>query len=145
MKKYAIINGANLNLLGEREPEIYGSESLEDIITHTEKALSGEDVCLDWFQSNIEGEIVNKIQEMRGQNYQGLVINPGGYSHTSVVILDALKTLEIPKVEVHLSPVHSREEFRQQLITAGGVDFLMAGFGKNSYINGIKALIEKGQ
>lgn len=133
-----IINGPNLNLLGEREPEIYGDHTLETIINFTNKKVKSQypELSLHWLQSNIEGEIVNFLQEAR--NAYGVVINPAGYSHTSVSISDTLKLLTIPKVEVHLSKVGLREEFRQKRITATGCDVTIEGTGKFAYLLGIE-------
>jgi 3-dehydroquinate dehydratase-2 len=132
MKKFLVINGPNLNMLGQREPEVYGSDSLEDIISWTEKRVKGQ-VELDWFQSNVEGEIVSRIQKAHIENIDGIIINPGGYSHTSVAIYDALKILQIPIIEVHLSQVYRREGFRHTLLTAKAAAAIMSGFGKQSY------------
>ena len=133
-KKFLIINGPNLNLLGTREPEIYGALSLEQIIKHTETKLSEHDVDLDWYQSNIEGEIVSKIQEAaKSGTINALVINPAAYSHTSIAILDALKLLKCNVIEVHLSNTHAREDFRSTKITAKASKSIMEGFGKDTY------------
>lgn len=134
MNRILIINGANLNLLGTREPEIYGHMTLDDIQKDTLAKCKKYkmDVELDWFQSNIEGEIVNKIQES-SHKYQSLIINPGGYSHTSVAILDALKSLKIPVIEVHLTQLYKREEFRQTMLTAKAAMGIMSGFGTDVY------------
>jgi 3-dehydroquinate dehydratase-2 len=135
-----IINGPNLNFLGKREPEVYGSDTLEDIVSYTEsrKPLSFN---LTWFQSNIEGEIIDKIQEFAiDSGLDALVINPGGYSHTSVAIHDALMLTNKPKIEVHLSQVYSREEFRHTLLTAKACTTIMSGLGKNSYHAALYAL-----
>jgi 3-dehydroquinate dehydratase-2 len=131
--KIAIINGPNLNLLGTREPEIYGQDTLDDIIKYTESMLESKNLDLDWYQSNIEGEIVEKIHDVIKGNYKALIINPAAYSHTSVAILDALKMLPIPIVEVHLSNVHAREDFRQTMLTAQAASIIMSGLGKNAY------------
>jgi 3-dehydroquinate dehydratase-2 len=143
-KKIIIINGPNLNLLGTREPEIYGSESLEDlktiVISHVDKNYS--DLSVDFYQSNTEGEIVDKIQESSMLN--GIIINAGGLSHSSISILDALLSAEIPKIEVHISNLFSREEFRQNSYISKGVDGFVCGFGINGYllaIDGISKLI----
>jgi 3-dehydroquinate dehydratase II len=135
--KIAIINGPNLNMLGKREPDIYGKDSLDDIINYTEAKLSNLNVQLDWYQSNIEGEIVEKIHQIFNSNYNALVINPAAYSHTSVAIYDAMKTLSIPIIEVHLSNVHAREEFRQTMLTAKAASIIMSGLGKNAYYHAI--------
>jgi 3-dehydroquinate dehydratase-2 len=134
--KFAIINGPNLNLLGTRETSIYGDLTLDGIKKHTHKRLESDDydIELDWFQSNIEGELVDKIQSLVGdESISGLIINPAAYSHTSIAILDALKILEIPVVEVHISNTHLRDEFRQTKITAKASKIVMEGLGKEAY------------
>lgn len=140
MKKILIINGPNLNMLGKREPEVYGTESLDDIAKWTERKLNGA-ALIEWYQSNVEGEIVSRIQAAHSQNYDALVINPGGYAHTSVAIHDALKILKIPVIEVHLSQVYKREEFRHTLLTAKAASAIMSGLGKQSYYVAIQSLI----
>jgi 3-dehydroquinate dehydratase-2 len=132
MKKMLIINGPNLNMLGQREPDVYGKESLHDIMKFTEAKL-GSSVTLDWYQSNIEGELVSRIQAANSEDYDALIINPGGYAHTSVAIHDAMKILKIPVIEVHLSQVYKREEFRHTLLTAKAATAIMSGFGKQTY------------
>jgi len=127
-----IINGPNLNMLGTREPEIYGKETLEDVIKFTESKVKGL-AALEWFQSNVEGEIVTRIQKAYSENYDALIINPGGYGHTSVAIHDAMKILEIPIIEVHLSQVYQREEFRHTLLTAKAASAIMSGLGRQTY------------
>ena len=137
-----IINGPNLNMLGTREPEIYGSLTLAEIQNYTETNIDKQSIKLEWFQSNIEGEIVSKIQELaKTPDFNGLVINPAAYSHTSVAIYDALMLLQIPIVEVHLSNTHKREEFRQIKITARAAKYCMEGLGKNAYLMAIKTLL----
>ncbi|MFL5783762.1 MAG: type II 3-dehydroquinate dehydratase [Bacteriovoracaceae bacterium] len=140
MKKFLIINGPNLNMLGKREPEVYGSESLDDIAKWTEQKLKGQ-ATLEWFQSNVEGEIVSRIQRAHSENYDALIINPGGYAHTSVAIHDALKILKIPVIEVHLSQVYRREDFRHTLLTAKAASAIMSGLGKQSYYVAIHSLL----
>jgi len=137
-KKFLIINGPNLNMLGLREPEIYGSLTLQEIIDYTERKLGTRCGCV-WFQSNIEGDIVTRIQELCKQDFSALVINPGAYSHTSVAILDALYILKIPIIEVHLSNTHRREEFRQTKLTAKASTIIMEGLGKNAYFMAIES------
>jgi 3-dehydroquinate dehydratase-2 len=132
MKKILIINGPNLNMLGEREPEIYGHQTLDDIKNFTEAKIKGL-VQLVWYQSNVEGELVNRIQEAHKQSFDALIINPGGYAHTSVALHDALKILKIPVIEVHLSQIYLREEFRHTLLTAKAATAIMSGFGNQSY------------
>lgn len=126
-------------MLGTREPEIYGSLTLNEIINFTEKALSNKNCECTWFQSNIEGEIVTRIQESLKQDFSALVINPGAYSHTSVAILDALHMVKIPVIEVHLSNTHRREEFRQIKLTAKASTIIMEGLGKNAYLMAISS------
>lgn len=142
---FCIINGPNLNLLGKREPEVYGSMSLDEIKSYTNRRLAAHgNIHLDWFQSNIEGEIVNKIQGLIDSPCKALIINPGAYSHTSVAILDALKILKIPIVEVHLSNTHKREEFRQVKLTAKASTIIMEGLGKDSYYFGVVSQFKEG-
>jgi 3-dehydroquinate dehydratase-2 len=133
-----IINGPNLNLLGQRNPGVYGTGSLSEL----EAFLKNEykDHELHFFQSNVEGELINKIQEALSGTIDGLIINPGGYSHTSVALRDALEPLEIPKVEVHISNIHAREPFREKSITGAVMNGIITGFGKYSYQLGINAL-----
>lgn len=140
--RFLVINGPNLNLLGTREPEIYGEFSLEDIIRYTNTKI-GTDAQIDWYQSNIEGEIVERIQQTIGCNYNAIVINPAAYSHTSVAILDALKMVEIPIIEVHLSNTNRRDEFRKTKLTASVAESIMEGFGKDSYYLAIHSQILK--
>ena len=140
MKKILLINGANLNMLGVREPEKYGVKTLADI----EQALiqKGKElnVEVDVFQSNIEGEIVDKIQQALGV-YDGILINAGGYTHTSVVIRDAIATVRIPTIEVHMTNIHSREEFRHTSLLSGVCVAIVAGFGDESYSLALQGLI----
>lgn len=132
--KILIINGPNLNLLGKRDKTHYGDLSLERL----ESIIKNEfkDFEFEFYQSNVEGEIINKIQSAE-ENFNGIVINPGGYAHTSVAIRDALAELKIPKVEVHLSHLVNRENFRQALITASGCDGYISGFKVDSYLAGV--------
>lgn len=142
MKKFMIINGPNLNMLGKREPEVYGSLTLQEIEKYTNENLDQKEVKLEWYQSNIEGEIVSKIQDLAGlPDFNGLVINPAAYSHTSVAIYDALMLLQIPIIEVHLTNTHKREDFRQVKITARAAKYCMEGLGKNAYLMAIKSLL----
>ena len=146
MKKFMVINGPNLNLLGSREPEIYGSDTLKDLEEYTNKELkqlSKEDINTEWFQSNLEGEIVEKIQQLIDSDFSALIINPAAYSHTSVAILDALKMLNIPVVEVHLSNTHLRDAYRQQKLTAKSSTIIMEGLGKKAYLFGILSQLIK--
>ena len=144
-KKIIIINCLNLNLLGEREPEIYGSESLEDLekIVKDHIENSNLNVEVTFFQSNSEGDLVNSIQDA-GKLMGGIIINAGGLSHTSVSILDALLAIKIPKIEVHISNLFTREEFRHSSYISKGVNGVVCGFGLNGYLlalDGINKLI----
>lgn len=141
MKKILIINGPNLNMLGKREPEVYGTETLEDIRLWTDGKIKNKAVTT-WYQSNVEGEIVSRIQEAHAEDFAALIINPGGYAHTSVAIHDALKILKIPVIEVHLSQVYRREEFRHTLLTAKACSAIMSGLGKQSYYIAIQSLLD---
>lgn len=137
--KVTVIHGPNLNMLGTREPDIYGSTRLEDIDVAL-KAL-GEELGLEveTFQSNFEGEIVERIQKLAGTS-GGLIINPAAFTHTSVAIRDALLILDMPIVEVHLSNIHARESFRQESMISDVVSGLIAGFGADGYSMALRAL-----
>ena len=144
-KKIIIINGPNLNLLGEREPEIYGSESLKDLEKILKDHITNSNLSVEvtFFQSNSEGDLVNSIQDA-GKLMGGIIINAGGLSHTSVSILDALLAIKIPKIEVHISNLFTREEFRHSSYISKGVNGVVCGFGLNGYllaIDGINKLI----
>ena len=135
--KILIINGPNLNLLGKREPSIYGFERFEDFLTQVRNQFSTVDI--QYYQSNIEGEIVNFIQEA-GNKASGVIINPAAYTHTSVAIHDALKSLIIPSIEIHLSQPAKRESFRHKSLIAEVVNGTISGFGPNSYLLAMKAI-----
>lgn len=135
--KVQIINGPNLNLLGVREPDIYGNASFAAYFTHLQEIFP--DIELEYFQSNIEGEIIGKIQEA-GFGCDGIVLNAGGYTHTSVAIRDAIKAVPAPVVEVHISNVFAREEFRHRSMISAVCMGLIAGFGLDSYRLAIEAL-----
>ena len=130
--KILIINGPNLNLLGERDKTQYGNLTLSDI--HDKLTEEFPEINFEYFQSNLEGEIIEKIQNARNSNIDGLIINPGGYSHTSVAIRDALELVEFPKIEVHLSNLAQREEFRRTSITASVCTGYISGFKELSYL-----------
>jgi 3-dehydroquinate dehydratase-2 len=132
MKKIIIINGPNLNLLGKREPDIYGSTSFEDFFADIKEVYNGE-IQLSYYQSNVEGELINKIQEV-GFSYDGILLNAGGYTHTSVAIRDAVAAVKTPVVEVHISNPHAREEFRQTSLMTAVCKGIIAGFGLESYV-----------
>jgi len=130
MKDYIIINGPNLNLLGVREPEIYGNENFEDFV----KKLNSEydKIKIDYYQSNIEGEIINKLHEA-GFSYKGIILNAGGYTHTSVAIADAISAIDTPVIEVHISNIYAREEFRKTNLIASVCKGSISGLGLKGY------------
>lgn len=130
--KVMIIQGPNLNMLGIREPHLYGPIKLETIHQNIQKHAEQLSVEVDFFQSNFEGEIVDKIQECLGQ-YDGIIINPAAYSHTSVAIRDAISAVSLPTIEVHISNIHAREDFRKKSITAEVCAGVITGFGPFSY------------
>ena len=138
--KILLINGANLNMLGIREPEKYGGKTLAEIEDSVIKKGESLGVEVDAWQSNIEGEIVEKIQKALGV-YDGILINAGGYTHTSVVIRDAIAAVKIPTIEVHMTNIHSREEFRHTSLLSGVCKAIVAGFGEDSYILALEGLI----
>lgn len=139
--KILLINGANLNMLGIREPEKYGNITLSEIESRLKEKAGELNVELDTYQSNIEGEIVERIQSAMGQ-YDGILLNAGGYTHTSVVIRDAISAINIPTVEIHMTNIHAREDFRQKSLLSEVCKGMIAGFGANSYILGLYGLID---
>ena len=138
MKRVLVIHGPNLNLLGKREPHIYGSLTLDEINKRISKLAEEERVTVETFQSNSEGELVTKIQESMGV-FDAIVMNPGAYTHTSIAIRDALIAVGIPTVEVHLSNIHNREEFRKVSQVADIAVGQISGFGPDSYLLGLRA------
>ena len=139
--KILVINGPNLNMLGTREPDKYGTKTLKDIEEFILQEAKKLNVEISFYQSNIEGEIVSKIQEAKG-NFDGIVINPAAYTHTSVAIRDALLAVVMPAVEIHLSNIHTREDFRKISLTAPACLGQITGFGANSYKLGLIALVD---
>jgi 3-dehydroquinate dehydratase-2 len=139
MSKIIILNGPNLNLLGEREKNQYGDFTLKDIEINCKEFASKNNIDLLMFQSNIEGELVEKIQNSRNKQ-QGLIINAGGYTHTSVAIHDALKILKIPIIELHISNIYNREEFRHKSLISKLAKGIICGFGADGYIMALKAM-----
>lgn len=135
--KIIIINGPNLNLLGQRDKTQYGSLTIKKIEEYLKKNFP--EISFQFFQSNSEGEIIDQIQQA-SRNYDGLLINPGGYAHTSVAIHDALIEMKIPKIEVHLSHLAKREGFRHTMVTAAACDGYISGFKENSYLAGVYLL-----
>lgn len=140
--KFLIVNGPNLNMLGIREPEVYGSMTYEELVYFLYEQAVALGVEIEVFQSNCEGEIVNEIQRAY-RRIDGIIINPAAYTHTSIAILDALKAVSIPAAEVHLSDVTKREEFRQVSYAGMACEFHFIGEGKQGYVNAMKALKEK--
>ena len=139
MTKVLLINGPNLNLLGKRELDIYGKESIQDIKNLCIKKADKLNIDIDFRQSNSEGEIISWIHEVN-ENFDGLIINPAGYTHTSISILDSLKAIKKPRLEIHLSNIYSREEYRKKSITSEAMQGLICGFGKNGYMLAITAI-----
>ena len=137
--KILFLNGPNLNLLGTREPDKYGSQTLADIEKFVRAEAEQYGIEISFYQSNVEGELVNKIQEAKGV-FDGIVINPAAYTHTSVAIRDALLAVCVPTVEIHLSNIHTREEFRKTSLTAPACIGQITGFGANSYKLGLIAI-----
>ena len=142
MKKIQIINGPNLNLLGVREPGIYGSSSFETFLPTLRKRYP--DVEIDYYQSNIEGELINKMQET-GFSYDGIVLKAGAYTHTSIALLDCIRSLRCPVIEVHISNVHKREEYRHHSMISAGCLGVICGFGLESYDLAIRGLLASSQ
>ena len=133
-----IINGPNLNLLGKREPDIYGNRSFDEFLQKLRNDFTQTEI--DYYQSNIEGELINKLQEV-GFSYDGIVLNAGAYTHTSIALLDCIRSLTTPVVEVHISNVHAREEFRHKSMISSACLGVIAGFGLNSYRLAIEAVV----
>ena len=141
-KPIYILNGPNLNLLGQREPEIYGSDTLDDVKAMCESACAEHGFECSFHQSNVEGELVDLIQEA-GEKGSALLINPAAYTHTSVALFDAIKVISIPTIEIHISQPAAREAFRQTSFVAQAATGSITGFGINSYLLGLKAAITK--
>lgn len=136
--KIQIINGPNLNLLGTREPGVYGNKSFEQYFEELKEKFS--DIELEYFQSNVEGELINKLHEV-GFTFDGIILNGGGYTHTSVAIADAIAAINTPVVEVHVSNIYAREEFRHVSLTGKNCKGVMTGFGLDGYRLAIKSLL----
>ncbi len=139
MRKIIILNGPNLNLLGEREKNQYGSFTLSDIEKNCEKFANKNNLSISFYQSNIEGEIVEKIQNSR-KDQNGLIINAGGYTHTSVAIHDALKIIKFPIIELHITNIYNREDFRHKSLISNVVNGVICGFGVHGYIMALEAM-----
>ena len=139
MNKVIIINGPNLNLLGNRETDIYGKTTLAEIEQLSKNKANKLNLDINFFQSNSESEIIELIHKAQ-TDFDGLIINPAAFTHTSIALLDALKTISKPKIEIHLSNIYNREDYRKNSITSNGVDGIICGFGPLSYILAIEAL-----
>ena len=142
MKKILIVNGPNLNLLGRREPGIYGSEGFDDYLAALRKRYEGM-VDIDYFQSNCEGELINRLQQAGFGEADGIVLNAGAYTHTSVALGDCIRAIKTPVVEVHISNVHAREEFRHHSMLAAACKGVICGFGLDSYRLAVEAMISE--
>jgi 3-dehydroquinate dehydratase-2 len=142
MKKVFVIHGPNLNLLGKREPDIYGGSTLDEINERISREAERIGIKCEFFQSNIEGELVDIVQKA-GEKADGIIINPAGYSHTSVALLDALKAVDIPGVEVHLSNIFAREEIRRTSLTAAGCTGSISGLGVEGYLLALRYISDR--
>lgn len=140
--KIMVLNGPNINFLGIREKEVYGSQNYEEMCQYIKKNIKKE-IELEIYQSNIEGELINLIQKAYFDKFDGIVINPGAYTHTSIALYDAIKSVNIPTVEVHISNVHKREDFRHKSFTAAACIGQICGLGSDGYILAIEFLYKK--
>ena len=138
--KIQIINGPNINLLGKREPSIYGSQSFEDYLEELKARYPN--VTFEYYQSNVEGEMINKIHEV-GFDFDGIILNAGAYSHTSIALQDAIRAIKSPVIEVHISNVHKREEFRHKSMISCACVGVICGFGLDSYRLAVEAMLSK--
>jgi 3-dehydroquinate dehydratase-2 len=139
-----VLNGPNLNLLGRREPHVYGSTTLDDVQTMLERLAAELGTAVTMRQSNSEGQLIDWLHGAAGEGFSGVVINPGGLSHTSVALRDAIASITLPVVEVHVSNVHAREPFRHQMITAGASVGAITGLGVAGYGLALRYLVERG-
>lgn len=140
--KIMVLNGPNINFLGIREKEVYGSQNYEEMCQHIKKNIKKE-IELEIYQSNIEGELINLIQKAYFDKFDGIVINPGAYTHTSIALYDAIKSVSIPTIEVHISNIHKREDFRHKSFTAAACIGQICGLGSDGYILAIEFLYKK--
>ena len=138
MKHILIVNGPNLNLLGVREPQVYGNRTFEDYFQELKRQYP--QIALEYYQSNVEGELINKLQKV-GFSYDGIILNAGGYSHTSVAIHDAIAAITTPVVEVHISNIYAREEYRHHSLLSGACKGIICGLGLQGYDLAIQSLI----
>jgi len=137
------INGPNLNLLGKREPEIYGNESLDQLIAWVTKQINTKENDIHWFQSNSEGKIIDKLHWALDNKMDGIIINPGAYTHYSIAIRDAISSIKIPTVEVHLSDIENREDFRRISVIKDVCISQITGLGKDGYLRAVSLLLDK--
>ncbi|MCZ6471673.1 MAG: type II 3-dehydroquinate dehydratase [Gammaproteobacteria bacterium] len=143
MIKILVIHGPNLNMLGSREPEVYGSDTLASIDASIAEMAKSKNVSLETFQSNVEGEIVDRIQQAAADQTQIIIINPAAFTHTSVAIRDAFLASSVPFIEVHMSNVHAREDFRKHSYLSDIASGVISGFGKNSYLLAFEAAVNQ--
>lgn len=141
--KILVINGPNLNMLGIREPDKYGTETYEDVLNKISVHCSKKDIAVEFYQSNHEGDLVDRIQQAYWDKVDGIVINPGAYTHTSIALLDAVKSVSIPTAEVHISDVTKREAFRQISYIRSACCFTVMGHGTDGYLEAIDYLTER--
>lgn len=141
-RKIVVLNGPNLNLLGTREPDIYGYDTLDDIAVRMEDVASRDHVEIDFRQSNHEGHLIDWLHEAQAEGAHAVIMNPGGLTHTSVALLDAIKAIKVPVIEVHLSNPHAREDFRHKSYVGMGAKGTIAGFGPLSYMLALEAALD---
>ncbi|MCL2844772.1 MAG: type II 3-dehydroquinate dehydratase [Chitinivibrionia bacterium] len=141
--KIGILNGPNLNFLGKREPQIYGKLTLDDLKNQLLTEAQGKNITLEFAQSNVEGELINIIQKWSGENFDGVIFNPGAYTHTSVALFDAISSVSLPFIEVHISNIYKREEFRRHSFTAGASEGVISGLGFFGYVAAMHYLAQK--
>lgn len=141
--KIVIINGPNLNFLGTREPEVYGTQTLEEIESKIQEYVEKQGVSCSFFQSNSEGDLIDCIQQAHMDKADGIVLNPAAYTHYSYAIHDAVKAVAVPTVEIHLSAIHARESFRKESVVAPACIGQISGFGPTGYLLAVQALIER--
>ena len=139
MKKILIVNGPNLNLLGNREKKFYGDTTLEKIKILCDQHCKKNDITCSFFQSNHEGELIEKIHSVES-DFDGIIINPAAFTHTSIALLDALRSTSKPKIEIHISNIYAREDYRRKSITSEAVNGVICGFGQNGYVLAIDAI-----
>lgn len=139
--KLLVLNGPNLNRLGKREPEVYGAETLADIENHLQKIASEQLVVISFYQSNTEGALIDKIHECEDNDFDGIIFNPGAYTHTSIAIRDAIASVNVPVIEIHISNIHSREPFRHTSLIAPVCIGQLSGFGTGGYELALQAFL----